>query len=93
MNPIGMNMSKLTEEKIEKKEFVSNKIEDKHLKGYIFDSLVYRYKLAREKQADYEVRLARDAGKLYEDNNLREAAKRDELRFIEILEEVIGERD
>ena len=49
----------------------------KHLKGYIYDSLVYRYQLARYK-ASLKARFNYD---------------RDLMRFCEILNEAIGEHD
>jgi hypothetical protein len=63
---------------------VENKI-----KGYGFDSLCLRYKIAREAQARYEAHC------LY--NGDMEAsmriARRDMLKFYEILNDLIGEHD
>lgn len=70
----------------------------KHLKGYIYDSLVYRYQLARYKAS------FKDAKDIYErgDRNIsREEAEaearfncdRDLMRFCQILNEAIGEHD
>lgn len=60
---------------------------DKHLKGYMFDSLVYRYQLARQELAEYIA--------YYDDKrSLRQEtlnANRDIMRFIQILDELIGE--
>ena len=69
--------------------YYKNKDEhEKHLKGYIYDSLVYRYQLARYAEADYEAQLEnRDILKE------RQYAKRDIMRFIQILDEAIGEHD
>lgn len=62
---------------------------EKHLKGYMFDSLVYRYQLARYTQADYEAR-----AKGEEDmQRSRDLAVRDIMRFIQILNEAIGPHD
>ena len=59
-----------------------------HLNGYIFDSLMYRYQLARERQLMYEI---------MKENTNPETARhrygRDVMKFREILEEVIGEHD
>lgn len=66
--------------------------EDSHLKGYIFDSLIYRYKLAREQAMQYELYIAKQnhSGK---ESAITQMAERDVMRFIEILEEAIGEHD
>lgn len=69
-------------------EVENNPIELKHLKGYIFDSLAYRYQLAREKQVRYEVEREGDDAK-----SAQERARRDTMRFIQILHEAIGEHD
>lgn len=68
------------------------KKEDTHLKGYIFDSLVYRYKLAREKAMQYELCIAKQAcsGK---ETAIVQIAERDVMKFIQILNEAIGEHD
>lgn len=65
-----------------------------HLKGYIYDSLIYRYKLARRCQTEYEID---HEGKCMEhkhdyDYYIR-AEERDVMRFIQILDEIIGEHD
>lgn len=62
--------------------------EDKHLNGYIFDSLMYRYQLARECQLMWEI--------IKENTNpetARHSYGRDVTRFREILEEAMGEHD
>ena len=68
----------------------------KHHKGYIYDSLVYRYQLARYKAS------LKDADDIMEKENIsrREAEAearfnydRDLMRFCEILNEAIGEHD
>ena len=70
-------------------DYYNNKNEHKkHLKGYIFDSLVYRYQLARYAQAEAEA--------VIHNNSIekeKEYAKRDIMRFIQILDEAIGEHD
>lgn len=65
------------------------KIEDKHLKGYIYDSLVYRYIRAREAMAEYEWSQNNNHDRIY----YHDLAKRDIMRFIQILDEAIGEHD
>lgn len=59
---------------------------DKHLNGYMFDSLVYRYQLARQELAKYIA--------YYDERSLRQEtlnANRDIMRFVQILDELIGE--
>ncbi len=63
-------------------------VADSHLKGYIFDSLVYRYMMARDAQTELEIK---KEGITYEKAKSR--ANRDKMRFIQILNEVIGEHD
>lgn len=61
---------------------------NKHTKGYIYDSLMYRYIRAREAMAELE------SIKYHKDQNLtQQCAHRDMLRFSEILNEAIGEHD
>ena len=70
-------------------DYYNNKDErKKHLKGYMYDSLVYRYQLARFTQADYEAKA--NGEKMQESRN---RAVRDIIRFIQILDEAIGEHD
>lgn len=61
---------------------------EKHLKGYMYDSLVYRYQLARFTQADLEAQ--NDCTSIKKE---RKYAQRDIMRFIQILDEAIGEHD
>lgn len=61
---------------------------EQHLKGYIYDSLVFRYIKARDAEAELE--------QLKEHISYKTAmcrANRDKMRFMEILNEVIGEHD
>ena len=67
---------------------------DKKVKGYGFDSLIFRYKLAREAEARYEYREARRNGDLrYDESYYLSRANRDIMRFIQILDDLIGEHD
>ena len=61
---------------------------NKHLKGYIYDSLAYRYQLARERQLIYEIHVEG-----IDLQRARKNFKRDILRFYEILDEAIGEHE
>lgn len=60
----------------------------KHLNGYIFDSLMYRYQLARERQLMWEI-----TKENVNPMNARERFGSDLMRFREILEEVMDEHD
>ena len=63
--------------------------DEKKLKGYQYDSLVYRYIRAREKQAEYEYIY----GKTSDRTTCDERANRDIMRFCQILDETIGEHE
>ena len=67
----------------------------KKLKGYQYDSLIYRYIRAREQMAEYEY--LRDRQSNISNHTewavYRERANRDIMRFIQILNEVIGEHE
>jgi len=70
-------------------------IDEKKLKGYQFDSLVYRYIRAREQMAEYEYLRDRH-GNTSEHRDwtiYRERANRDIIRFVQILNEAIGEHE
>lgn len=77
-------------ESIENKDVAldTSAISPKHLNGYIFDSLVYRYQLAREKQARWEVEMENVSPV-----NARINMGRDTCRFMEILNEAMLEHD
>jgi hypothetical protein len=60
----------------------------KHLKGYMFDSLVYRYQLALYKAILYDHK-----GEDIRPEDFKRIYNRDLMRFIEILDEAIGEHD
>lgn len=63
-------------------------VADSHLKGYIYDSLVFRYMKARDAEAELE-RITQKIS--YETSVSR--ANRDKMRFMQILNEAIGEHD
>ena len=67
---------------------------EKRTKGYGFDSLILRYKLAREAEARYEYREAwRNNARMHDEQYYLDKANRDVMRFIQILEDLIGEHD
>ena len=69
---------------------------DKHLKGYMFDSLIYRFKDYQHKAFDYEVMLyktQKNLSRLDAEIAIKNRHERDLMRFIQILDEAIGEHD
>ena len=58
-----------------------------HYKGYIYDSLVYRYMRAREAMARLEIKEGTSPTVAF--NEMRG----DNMRFCEILNDAIGEHD
>ena len=63
--------------------------DEKKLKGYQYDSLVYRYIRAREAMAEWEWERDRSHERAW----YFKQANRDIMRFCQILDEVIGERN
>ena len=61
------------------------------LKGYAFDSLVFRYEKARDEQMRYEQIEERKKGG--DGSRAKNRADRDKMRFIQILDDVIGDHD
>ena len=61
------------------------------LKGYAFDSLVFRYEKARDEQMRYEQIEERKKGG--DGSRAKSRAERDKMRFIQILDDVIGDHD
>ena len=70
-------------------------IDEKKLKGYQYDSLVYRYIRAREQMAEYEY--LRDIESNVSNHTgwavYRQRASHDIMRFVQILDEAIGEHE
>ena len=60
---------------------------NKHLNGYMFDSLVYRYQLTRQELAKYIAYYNSNRPLEQENRN----ANRDIMRFVQILDELVGE--
>ena len=58
-----------------------------HLNGYMFDSLVYRYQLARQELAKYISYYNSNRPLEQENRN----TNRDIMRFVQILDELVGE--
>ena len=59
--------------------------------AYGFDSLVMRYEKARDAQARLEYEKSRKDGTMRDENYFVEQATRDKIRFIQVLNEIIGE--
>ena len=68
---------------------------NKHLKSYIFDSLVFRFKEALERGINVRAQKLIDLGNTKGEAFIKATKEnqRDEMRFIQILNEVIGEHD
>lgn len=62
---------------------------EKKLKGYGYDSLCLRYQMAREAQMRAEIHNKYNG----DGYKAQEAAKRDMMRFFQILDDLIGEHD
>jgi hypothetical protein len=80
----------------EKIEYYHNRDEHKHLKGYIYDSLVYRYQLALYKASfkdAQDMMIKGDISQKEAEAKARRNYNRDLMRFCEILNEAIGEHD
>ena len=68
-----------------------NKLIDDRI-AYIYDSLCMRYIIAREKAAQWDAYQDMKAGKINRDREFHsDLAKRDEMKFFEILNDLIGE--
>ena len=69
---------------------------EKHTKGYIYDSLCYRYQLARYKACEADAMdlvMTKGLSKREAEAKARNLYERDCLRFYQILDEAIGEHD
>ena len=74
---------------VNREEF--NKLIDDRI-AYIYDSLCLRYVIAREKAALWDAYQDMKAGKVNRDREFHlDLAKRDEMRFFSILNDLIGE--
>ena len=69
---------------------------DKNYKGYMYDSLCYRYQLARYKacEADaIDLVMTKGLSKREAEAQARKAYERDCLKFYQILDEAMGEHN
>lgn len=69
-------------------QIVAVKKADEHLKGYIYDSLVFRYMKARDAEAELEMKK-----ECITYDKAKSRAARDKMRFMQILDEAIGKHD
>ena len=79
----------------DKEKDEETRTEEKRLKGYIYDSLVYRYQLARYKASLKEIETFMELNNWTHrkaETFVEKRYERDVMRFCEILDEVIGER-
>lgn len=71
--------------------------DQKHLKGYLFDSLVFRYQLALENSLESEIQKILNINDDWSKDKAMRLATRNQqrnlMRFIDILNEAIGEHD
>ena len=91
-----MEFKEIKEVTIGNKTFtIKTEQDEKKLKGYQYDSLVYRYIRAREQMAEYEYLRDRQSNvsNHTEWTVYRQRANRDIMRFVQILDEVIGEHE
>lgn len=91
-------LKKLLEQNKNNLKLIQNELEgsSRHIKGYMFDSLVYRFKDYQAKAFQIEVNDYKYKGNCSE-MEAREIItsrhNRDLMRFIEILDEAIGDHD
>lgn len=62
-------------------------------KGYGYDSLCLRYQIARDAQMEFELLKDDKLTGGYREEQIRNRATRDKMRFCQILDNLIGEHD
>lgn len=91
-----IDIGKIVRDEIDKKLNGSDCVTDKHTKGFMFDSLVYRFKDYQARAFYYEVlqlKYERNLSEIEAQEKVRDRHNRDLMRFIQILDEAIGEHD
>ena len=71
-------------------------VEKSHIKGYMFDSLVYRFKDYQARAFQSEVvdyKYKHNSSEVEARQRVKDMHNRDLMRFIEILDSVIGEHN
>lgn len=69
---------------------------EKHTKGFMYDSLCYRYQLARYKACEADAMdlvITKGLSKREAEAKARDLYERDCMRFYQILDKAIGEHD
>ena len=69
---------------------------EKHTKGFMYDSLCYRYQLARYKACEADAMdlvITKGLSKREAEAKAKKLYERDCIRFYQILDEAIGEHD
>ena len=92
---VEINIRQMCKEEVEL-ALSNHKPEEKHLKGYMFDSLVYRFKDYQARAFPMEVidlKNRRNCSELDARKIIEDRHNRDLVRFIQILDEAIGEHD
>ena len=91
-----INLRKLVRDEIDEALNELDQRLDKHTKGYMFDSLVYRFKDYQSRAFNYEViqmKHQRNLSQLEAEEKIKDRHNRDLVRFFQILDEAIGEHD
>lgn len=91
-----IDFRKLVKDEVDKALSERESVIDKHTKGYMFDSLVYRFKDYQSRAFNYEVtqmKHQRNLSQLEAEEKVKDRYNRDLMRFIQILDEAIGEHD
>lgn len=69
---------------------------NRHLKGYMFDSLVYRFKDYQHKAFEHDIMMYksdRNISRIDAELAITHRHERDLMRFMEILNEAMGDHD
>ena len=93
---IKIDIDKIVKDEVDKVLNGLDQIPDKHTKGYMFDSLVYRFKDYQARAFNYEVlkiRQSHGLSQIEAEEKIKNMYNRDLMRFIQILVEAIGEHD
>ena len=91
-----IDFRKLVKDEVDKALSERESVIDIHTKGYMFDSLVYRFKDYQSRAFNYEVtqmKHQRNLSQLEAEEKVKDRYNRDLMRFIQILDEAIGEHD
>ena len=90
-----INVTEVTQDNINLAPLPNQEIQ-KHLKGYMYDSLIYRFKDYQARAFQIEVIDLKNKYNMSEieaRNKVKDNHTRDLMRFIQILNEAMGEHD